>query len=52
MMTHSIKLIQSLDTPITTKRERIQPLKSRRQRRQEERERISLAQVNSQRKVG
>lgn len=47
-MTNALRLICDLDTP--TPRARTQPLKSRRQRRQEERDRLKLAQVNSQKK--
>jgi hypothetical protein len=49
-MTNALRLIRALDTH--TPHDRTQPLKSRRQRRQEERDRIKLAQVNSQRKAG
>jgi hypothetical protein len=49
-MTNALRLIRALDTP--TPRERTQPLKSRRQRRQEERNRLKSSQANSQRKAG
>jgi hypothetical protein len=42
-MTNALKLVRALDTPIP--RERIQPLKSRRLRRQEQRDRIRSAKV-------
>lgn len=49
-MTNPLKLIRDLDTP--TAHAPAQPAKSRRQRRQEKRDRIKLAQVNSQKKAG
>jgi hypothetical protein len=41
-MTNSIKLIRQLDAPITTNRSGTQPTKSRRLRRQEERDSEAL----------
>jgi hypothetical protein len=44
-MTNPLALVRQLDAPITTKRSDTQPTKSRRLRRQEERDRIRSAKV-------
>jgi hypothetical protein len=51
-MNNPLFLVRSLDSPSATPRPKLQKLKPRRQRRQEMRDRIRTAKVNSHRKAG